>query len=264
MRVHLIKIQSITDYVLGHQNSKIPFDNWLYIQRYASWNQPSDIPNSFPSADLLGNGSNRVIFDIGGNSFRMICKYHFGKKKSIYSSAGLAPMPTTPSFVRKIYNTLFPTINPFSPAMDAYRYTIIKTDDQYRQYCTRLESLLFEAPAGIDYTDDVELLTLLIGKWDAEHSPLPEQDPISLLKTLLTTHHLKAKDLSELLGVSKGLVSDILHYKRGLSKEVIRKLAAHFSVSQEAFNRPYPLIMEANSHLRDAKVMNTRKELESA
>ena len=148
--------------------------------------------------------------------------------------------------------------------MDAFRYTIIKNDDQYRQYCARLEGLLGEAPAGPDAADDAELLTLLIGKWDAEHSPLPEQDPIGLLKLLLAEHRLKAKDLSELLGVSKGLVSDILHYKRGLSKEVIRKLAARFSVSQEAFNRPYPLITEANSHLRDARVMNTKKELAPA
>lgn len=148
--------------------------------------------------------------------------------------------------------------------MEALRYTIIKTDDQYRQYCTRLETLLCEAPTGPDYTDDIELLTLLIEKWDAEHSTLPDQDPIGLLKMLLADHRLKAKDLSELLGVSKGLVSDILHYKRGLSKEVIRKLAARFGLSQEAFNRPYPLTASVNSHLRDARVMNTRKVLESA
>lgn len=148
--------------------------------------------------------------------------------------------------------------------MDASRITIIKTEAQYRQYCTRLETLLFDTPTGPDPADDIELLTLLIGKWDAEHSPLPEQDPIGLLKTLLASHRLKAKDLSALLGVGKGLVSDILHYKRGLSKDVIRKLAAHFGVSQEAFNRPYALVTEANSHLRDAKVMNTKKALEPA
>ena len=33
---------------------------------------------TFPSADLLGKGSNRVIFDIGGNKYRMIGKYAFG------------------------------------------------------------------------------------------------------------------------------------------------------------------------------------------
>lgn len=58
----------------------------------------------------------------------------------------------------------------------------------------------------------------------------------------LKEHNLKAKDLIEMLGVSKGLVSDILNYKKGMSKEIIRKLSEHFKLSQEAFNRPYPLI----------------------
>ncbi len=54
-------------------------------------------------------------------------------------------------------------------------------------------------------------------------------------------HQLKPQDLTEILGISKGYVSDILNYKKGLSKEVIRKLAEHFKVRQEAFNRVYDL-----------------------
>jgi hypothetical protein len=42
-------------------------------------------------------------------------------------------------------------------------------------------------------------------------------------------------------GMSKGYVSDILHYKKSLSKEVIRKLADRFKLRQDAFNRPYHL-----------------------
>jgi len=45
----------------------------------ADWAEPGDIAESFGSADLLGRGSNRVIFDIAGNYCRVICKYHFGK-----------------------------------------------------------------------------------------------------------------------------------------------------------------------------------------
>lgn len=30
-------------------------------------------------ADVIGKRSNRIIFNIGGNRYRMICKYHFGK-----------------------------------------------------------------------------------------------------------------------------------------------------------------------------------------
>ena len=75
---------------------------------------------------------------------------------------------------------------------------------------------------------------------------------------------LKSKDLVVILDVSKGYVSDILNYKKGLSKDVIRKLAEHFKVSQEAFNRPYKLVVPENSRLRNASVMNTKKKLTAA
>lgn len=52
---------------------------------------------------------------------------------------------------------------------------------------------------------------------------------------------MKAKDLVDLLGVSKGYVSDFLNYKKALSKDVIRIVAGHFGMYQDAFNRPYPL-----------------------
>lgn len=57
----------------------------------------------------------------------------------------------------------------------------------------------------------------------------------------MSEHKLISKDLVEILGVSKGLVSDILNRKKGLSKEIIRTLSSYFSVSQEVFNRPYKL-----------------------
>lgn len=44
----------------------------------ADWTEPGDITETFRLADLLGNGSDRVVFDIAGNNYRMICKYHFG------------------------------------------------------------------------------------------------------------------------------------------------------------------------------------------
>ena len=41
----------------------------------------------------------------------------------------------------------------------------------------------------------------------------------------------------------------------------MRKLAEHFKVSQEAFNRPYKLKNEVNRQFRDASLMNTKKDL---
>ena len=89
--------------------------------------------------------------------------------------------------------------------------------------------------------DEIELLTVLIEKYDSEHNSFDEAGPVELLLYLMRDHKMKAIDLAKLLQVSEGLVSDILHYKKGLSKEVIRKLAERFKVSQAAFNRPYQL-----------------------
>lgn len=146
--------------------------------------------------------------------------------------------------------------------MESLKYKVIKTKKQYNEYCKVLEALSEEPLRKKGIADEMELLTFLIEKWDNEHNSFADTDPIVLLKSLMAEHGLQAKDLSAILNVSKGLVSDILNYKKGISKEVIRTLASHFRLSQEAFNRPYKLKLPINAHLRNASVMNTTKELE--
>ncbi len=69
--------------------------------------------------------------------------------------------------------------------------------------------------------------------------------------------NLKPKDLVPVLEISKGYISDILNYKKGLSKVVIGKLATYFKISQEALNRPYKFLVLENPPLRNARVMHT-------
>jgi HTH-type transcriptional regulator/antitoxin HigA len=146
--------------------------------------------------------------------------------------------------------------------MSTLKYAIIKSRQQYDDYCQVLERLLESNDNQADIQDEIDLLTLLIEKWDAEHSTFKEADPVELIQFLINENDLKSKDLVGILGVSKGLVSDILNYKKGLSKDIIRILSGYFKVSQEAFNRPYKLKNRVNSHLRDTSVMNTTKEPE--
>jgi HTH-type transcriptional regulator/antitoxin HigA len=125
--------------------------------------------------------------------------------------------------------------------MAPLKYKVIKTKTQYAEYTKILEKLVFSRTKDRTVKDEIDLLTVLIEKWDADHNSFGDLDPIQLLLSLMVDHTMKAKDLVELLGISKGYVSDILNYKKGLSKDIIRKLAAHFKISQEAFNRPYDL-----------------------
>lgn len=129
-------------------------------------------------------------------------------------------------------------------------YTVIKNKTQYNQYCDKLEELLDMYSKSKSINDEIDLLTVLIEKWDEDHNTFAKHDPVELLKSIMKNHQLKAKDLSDFLQVSKGYISDILHYKKTFSKDITRKLAERFKLRQEAFNRPYPLkgIKKATTH----------------
>jgi len=143
--------------------------------------------------------------------------------------------------------------------MEALKYTVIKDLEQYKKYCNNLEKLILRDDK--ESKDEIELITFLIEKWDNEHNTFNDSDPIELIKALMEEHDLKAKDLVNILDLSKGTISKILNYHKGLSKDTIRKLSDYFKISQEAFNRPYKLIHEINRHFRNASLMNTRKNM---
>lgn len=121
------------------------------------------------------------------------------------------------------------------------KISVIKTKKQYYEYCELLEELITD---GEFYNDEVELLTLLIEKWDEDNNSFNDLSPIELLKALMLENQINATKLAEILELSKGTVSKILNYHKGLSKESIRKLSDYFKISQEAFNRPYKLLNE--------------------
>lgn len=81
MKVHLIKKLTIDAYIRSHAHSKSSFENWLTGLKYADWDRPDDILQTFGKADLSGSGTNRVVFNVGGNNYRMVCKYHFGSSR---------------------------------------------------------------------------------------------------------------------------------------------------------------------------------------
>jgi mRNA interferase HigB len=78
MRVHLIKWKSIDDYISVHARSKVSFEVFKEKIKHANWKTINDIHNTFGSADIIKN--NRIVFNIGGNNYRIICSYWFGPR----------------------------------------------------------------------------------------------------------------------------------------------------------------------------------------
>lgn len=57
------------------------FETFKAMLSFANWEIPSDIQKTFRTADIVtcpGYDFNRVVFNIGGNKYRLICGYHFG------------------------------------------------------------------------------------------------------------------------------------------------------------------------------------------
>ncbi len=129
--------------------------------------------------------------------------------------------------------------------MPTLKYTVIKSDEQYKKYCYLLEEIDFSDDAD-EREDEIELLTLLIKTWDEQHQADPELDPVELVKSLIADHGLSQNDLAKIAGVGKSYISEILNYKKSMSKDVIREIANHFKIQQEALNRHYRLDGAAN------------------
>lgn len=143
--------------------------------------------------------------------------------------------------------------------VDKLKYTVVKSDTQYFKYCNKIEELLDSGSKSKAIEDEIDLLTLLIEKYDDEHNIFEELDPIEMLKSFMEDRKLNATGLAEMLGISKGLVSNILNYKKGLSKESIRILANEFKVRQDAFNRPYILKGLLPATKKKTTILQTRK-----
>jgi mRNA interferase HigB len=78
MKVHLIRKETIEGFARQNAQSRASLEEWLTKVKNADWEKPADMQATFRSTDLLGKGSSRAVFDIGGNNYRMICKYAFG------------------------------------------------------------------------------------------------------------------------------------------------------------------------------------------
>lgn len=141
--------------------------------------------------------------------------------------------------------------------MDTLKYKVIKSGEQYFDYSDQLEELVSNGLDTQESIDEYELLYLLIRAWDEQHRQVPELDPVELIKSLMEGHELKQTDMVEIAGVGKSTISEILNYKKRMSKKVIRNLADHFKIQQEALNKPYRLEGERLTNDYESKFSQT-------
>ncbi len=81
MKVNLVKWINILETIRNDKEMLNAFVKFYEKLGSVTWEKPNDILNTFNSADIIRcKSSNRIIFNIGGNKYRLITGYFFGRK----------------------------------------------------------------------------------------------------------------------------------------------------------------------------------------
>ena len=116
---------------------------------------------------------------------------------------------------------------------------ILKTEKEYNASLERIEALM-DAPPGSAEEEELELLALLVEKYEQEHYPIELPDPVEAIKFRMEQEGLTRKDMIKYLG-SQSKVSEVLNYKRPLSLTMIRALNVGLNIPAEVLiQRPEP------------------------
>lgn len=113
---------------------------------------------------------------------------------------------------------------------------VIHNDAELEVYTEALFKLTSLERASANQLEAIELLTLLIERYEQEHYPLPAADPVSVVRFLIEQQGLTQRDLVPQFG-SESAVSMFLSGQRKLTIEQVRKLSSRFKLPADVFIR---------------------------
>ncbi|HQR73494.1 MAG TPA: DNA-binding protein [Sulfurovum sp.] len=114
----------------------------------------------------------------------------------------------------------------------------IHNETDYDRALERVDELMALNPAmGTTQSDELEVLALLIEKYEEKAWAIAEPDPIEAIKVRMEQMHLKQKDLVPYIG-NKSKVSEVLNRKVGLSLTMIYNLAKGLHLPLEVLVQP--------------------------
>src|SRR5271156_346225 len=106
---------------------------------------------------------------------------------------------------------------------------IIRNDQELAAYTEALfELTALEKPSRSEEAA-IELLTMLVDRYEQEHYPVPPADAVSVVRLLIEQQGLAQRDLIPQFG-SESAVSMFLSRQRKLTLQQVRKLGARFKL----------------------------------
>jgi HTH-type transcriptional regulator/antitoxin HigA len=111
---------------------------------------------------------------------------------------------------------------------------LIQSDKELAAYTDALFELTGKVWTTREDEAAIELLTLLIDRYETSRYPIPDADPADVLRFLLDRNGLTQRDIAQELG-SESTVSLVLSGRRQLTREHITRLSKRFHVDPSVF-----------------------------
>lgn len=113
----------------------------------------------------------------------------------------------------------------------------IRNKKEYNIALKRLE-MIFNAKPGTDEGDELEVLGMLIEKYEEKHFPIDLPDPIEAIKYRMEQMGYSQNDLANVVGL-KSRASEILNRKRKLTLDMIRSIHEIMNIPTEVLIQSY-------------------------
>ena len=145
---------------------------------------------------------------------------------------------------------------------------ILKTKQEYNEACERIYSLINSSENDIEPDspegEEIELISLVIEKYEQEHHQLEAPDPIEAIKFRMEQMNLKQTDIAPLFG-GKTRVSEVLHGKRTLTLKMITLLNRYLGIPLESLvNGNKKIILEADKKEKLLNISSIQEYLKNS
>ena len=84
--MRVLSKKTLRDFWDIHPQAAVPLALWYARVSAASWDGPADVRREFGSADFVAG--NRIIFDIGGNKYRLVAYVAYRHKQVMIKFVG--------------------------------------------------------------------------------------------------------------------------------------------------------------------------------
>jgi HTH-type transcriptional regulator/antitoxin HigA len=122
----------------------------------------------------------------------------------------------------------------YSALLVEARPHVIRTDEDNARALRRIDRLMRRKELSPAEREMLDLLTLLVERFEEQRYALRAASPLEIVRELMEANGVSQTELAELVG-SKGLASEMLSGKRGITKSQALKLSERFHVPAAVF-----------------------------